>query len=195
MRELEVGESHYFPILRRFDVQNSVLRCRQQVERALAREKWSFRERRGDNKKIAPCGSAREGRKKYLKFSTEVLSSFRPAGSPAREAWMGTMRSRDFKKGRLENAALSLWETPRIAVGSPSLRYTCREQTRWIIVVHPSPDLESPITKESRPGISFAIISSRARTILHPAIVNGSCVRDKKWGVWHNAKFIRDERK
>lgn len=50
-----VGESHYFPILRRFDVQNSVLRCRQ-----VGRHWWGKNGhpgRRRDNKKISLCGS------------------------------------------------------------------------------------------------------------------------------------------
>lgn len=46
-------------------------------------------EKKRQQKDRAVWFRARKGRKKYLKFSTEVLSSFRPAGSSAWEAWTG----------------------------------------------------------------------------------------------------------
>lgn len=74
----------------------------------MLREKWRCPGRRdATTKRSRRVVSARRG-KKYLKFSPEVLSSFRPAveaGAP--RVWVAADVI-EVEKGRLENAALSL---------------------------------------------------------------------------------------
>jgi len=127
---------------------------------ALVREKWSPREKTRQQKDRALWfrdggRSIWNSRRKFY----QVFDLLEEAGGLGLDE---AMRS-GFEKGRLENAALSLLD-PRIGIGSPSLRYVPRANT--MNYCRPSShDLESPITKESRPGISFAIISSRSHDI------------------------------